>query len=366
MFCATLSACDVIQFQQQTLYSSYEKQDAEKLPEAVIFSDGVGTMWNSLFSCGTFKVTKELAYQGNSCISVSWDKSKGCQWIGFGNSFSNWAAVDLSKERHHKALTFYVRTQEKTSGSLPIVAALEDFGGGGSYHFIDTKKYLKGLCIDTTWKQVIVPLWDFPINEEQVDITSIKQMQFQLEGGGSFYLDEIKIIDYSPEKYQSFRAEVEAMKPRGKTNQNIYNPQSFEFDIWGQREHQCHTLAQKNNHIHWRFNASQCSWAKWGINWNNWYPINLRGLSNQVVLEIELTTQGKTNFTVSLEDFSSKRLVLLEHKASTEESGIKRTIRASLKETGITGIQLDQIKQLLFEGSGIGDVEISSIKLLPL
>ena len=360
-----LAACDVVQFQQQELYSKYEKTEIKEASEAIIFSDAKGTMWNSLFDCGDFKITRDVAYQGNTSIKLSWDKSKGCDWIGFGNSFSNWTAVDMSEARMRKALTFYVRTQEKTAGGIPIVAAMEDFGGGGSYHFIDAKKYLHGLVIDTTWKQVIVPLWDFPINAEQVDVYSIKQMQFQLEGAGSFYLDEIKIIDYTPEQFKQFRAEVEAMKPKGNPNQIVYNPLTFDFDVWGQGQTRCQNLKQQNNNIIWSFNANNCDWAKWGINWNDWYQVNFRGITDQSYLEIELKASANTQFKITLEDFNNNNIVLLEHNTKAADIGKRHTIRIDFdpKKFAQAGIQLDQIKQLLFEGQGSGEVEISSIKI---
>jgi len=360
------SACDVVQFQQQQLYTGYDQLPQEELAEAVIFSDGKGTMWNSLFDCGDFKVSKEAAYEGNSSIKISWDKSKGCEWIGFGNSFSNWTAVDLSQARFKKALTFYVRSQEKTVGALPIVAAMEDFGGGGSYHFIDTKKYLHGLFIDTSWRQVIVPLWDFPVREEEFDVHAVKQMQFQLEGGGSFYLDEIKIIDYSPEEFKKFRAEVEAMKPKGKPNQVVYNPETFDFDAWGHGQSKCQTLNQKGKNIHWAYQANNCDWAKWGINWNGWYQSNFRGITDKSVFEIELKSTPSSQFKITLEDFNNKKIVLVDYNKSKDASGDWRKIRVQLNSADFdkSGMQLDQIKQLLFEGNAEGEVEIKSIKFI--
>jgi len=362
----TNSACEVVKFEQQQLYSGFDQLPQEEMPEAIIFSDGKGTLWNSLFQCGDFKITKDVAYQGNSSIKISWDKSQGCQWIGFGNSFSNWTAVDMSKSRFKKALTFYVRSQEKTVGALPIVAAMEDFGGGGSYHFIDTKKYLHGLQIDTTWKQVVVPLWDFPVREEEFDVHAVKQMQFQLEGGGSFYLDEIKIIDYSPDEFKKFRAEVEAMKPKGLPNQVVYNQETFGFDAWGTGKSKCQTLIQKENNIYWSFSANNCDWAKWGINWNGWYQINFRGITNKSILEIELKSDPNAQFKITLEDFGSNKIVLLDYNKSKDTSGEWRKIRVQLNAADFekAKIQLDQIKQLLFEGTGNGEVEIKSIKFI--
>lgn len=210
----TIVGCGTVKFQPQALYDVYEEPAAKEKVEQIVYTDAVGTMWNSLFECGEFEVTKEQAYTGNSSIKLSWNKAD-CEWIGFGNSFSNWTGSDLSQDRFTQALSFYARTPEKSVSAIPIVACLEDFSGGGSYHFIDAGKYLLGLQLDTNWKRILVPLWHFPVFEDEVDIRSIKQMQFQLEGSGSFFLDDIRIVDYTEEAYQAHRTEVELMKPKG-------------------------------------------------------------------------------------------------------------------------------------------------------
>jgi hypothetical protein len=366
-----LGACELVQFQKQQLYDRYEKPTIEQRAEAVVFSDAQGTLWHSLFYCGDFRITNEAAYSGKNSIKISWDKSKGCEWIGFGNSFSNWTAVDMSEERMHKALTFYVRTQTKTSGALPIVASLEDFSGGGSYLYIDTKKYLDGLHIDTNWTRVIVPLWDFPIIEDEVDIRAIKQMKFQLEGGGSFYLDEIRLIDYSPEEFKQFRAKVEAMKPKGNPNQLVFDAGKFEFSAWNVGKSQCQQLnlleESGKKSIFWEFNANNCDWAKWGINWNGWYQINFRGILNVSVLEIKYKIEPNTKFSVYLEDFRGKSLEIFKENGKMESDEWK-VIRLPLKNMDLVkhGFELDQIKQLLFQGSGQGKVQIEHIKIFEL
>jgi hypothetical protein len=366
-----LGACELVQFQKQQLYDRYEKPTIEQRAEAVVFSDAQGTLWHSLFYCGDFRITNEAAYSGKNSIKISWDKSKGCEWIGFGNSFSNWTAVDMSEERMRKALTFYVRTQTKTSGALPIVASLEDFSGGGSYLYIDTKKYLDGLHIDTNWTRVIVPLWDFPIIEDEVDIRAIKQMKFQLEGGGSFYLDEIRLIDYSPEEFKQFRAKVEAMKPKGNPNQLVFDAGKFEFSAWNVGKSQCQQLnlleESGKKSIFWEFNANNCDWAKWGINWNGWYQINFRGILNVSVLEIKYKIEPNTKFSVYLEDFRGKSLEIFKENGKMESDEWK-VIRLPLKNMDLVkhGFELDQIKQLLFQGSGQGKVQIEHIKIFEL
>jgi len=372
VFALVFITCDSIKFKEQALYDKYELPDSREESEYVFFSEGTGTMWNSLFNCGNFEVSNTVAYEGKSSIKVDWNKAK-CEWIGFGNSFNNWQPIDLSKLRFKKALSFYVRTQEKTANAIPIVANLEDFSGGGSYYFIDAGKYLNGLVMDTTWKQIIVPLWHFPIIEEEVDINSIKQMKFQLEGGGSFFLDEIKIIDYSKEEYDKMRAGVELMRPKGNANQTVYRKGNFEEDVWGYENNECQTLAEEisksnSKQIHWIYNANKCNWAKWGINWNGWYAMNLRGVSETSKIYFKLKSKlVGSKFKVMLEDFKGHKTEIFnsQNNAIQSKDGWINVL-VELKSLNLIEkkFALDQIKQIYFEGTGEGEIFIDEIKII--
>ena len=363
-----LAACGTVKFEQQALYNGYAEPAEQEKIAAVIYEDAAGTMWNSLFDCGEFEVTQDLAYSGKACIRLTWDKGKGCEWIGFGNSFSNWEATDMSEERKKKALSFYARTQTGTARSIPIVAAMEDFGGGGSYHFIDAKKYLDGLELDTTWKQIIVPLWDFPIQEEEVDIYSIKQMQFQLEGAGSFYLDDIRLIDYTTEEYEAMRAQVETLKPKGKPEQHVYTEGQFLEDAWGYQNNSCQQLTEEiegdNRYINWNYQGNDCSWSKWGINWNGWYAMNFRGVEKTSVLRFRIKASPQAGFSIWLKDFAGHRAQVYERKSGASTTGWHE-VAVPLKTLDLTEKQfvIDQIRELEFVGTSAGEVSIDDIKI---
>ncbi|MGB1039288.1 MAG: hypothetical protein ACPGVD_00275 [Flavobacteriales bacterium] len=368
-FLVALFACESVKFKEQVLYDKYEVHPPTVQGDQVVFSDGVGTMWNSLFDCGDFEISDKVAFKGKSSIKLSWNKGN-CEWIGFGNSFNNWQPVDLSQERFKKALSFYVRTQSKTAKAIPIVANLEDFGGGGSYYFIDAGKYLYGLEIDTTWKRIVVPLWHFPIDEEEVDINSIKQMQFQLEGAGSFYLDEIEIVSYSKEEYAKSRAEVEKMRPKGKFNQIVYREGNFKEDVWGYENNRCQELSEKANgegdkYIHWKYDAKDCSWAKWGMNWNGWYAVNLRGVSEESTIRFNVKAKKGSQFKVILEDYLGHKTEIFSHKSQKINSDDWSKISIPLKNLnlGDKKFALDRIKQIYFEGTSKGEVFIDEIKI---
>ncbi|MEM1000069.1 MAG: hypothetical protein AAGN35_23645 [Bacteroidota bacterium] len=365
-----LAGCEAVKFRQVALYDRYEEPPVNKAASTLwIYEDGAGTMWSSLGACGDFGISNEAAYSGKSSIKISWDKGKGCEWIGFGNSFSNWAAADMSEERLRKALSFQVRTQSKTARSVPIVASLEDMADGGSYHFCDAGKYLNGLEIDTNWKEMIVPLWDFPIREDEVDIYAIKQMKFQLEGAGSFFIDDIKLIDYTKEEYAAQREAVEEMKPKGTVEQTVYREGQFEFDAWGQDDNRCQTLEERSSdggkHIHWQFNPKDCAWAKWGLNWTDWYQANWRGIEDKAKITFRYKTDGRAQFRIKLEDYRYHSTEVFSTSSRAKPAPGWQTVEIPLSQLGLKekGFAMDQIKQLLFEGVGAGEVQFDDISI---
>jgi len=364
------SSCS-IKFEEISLYDEYKKPLPSSIRQMNIFSDSEGTLWNSLSNCGKFKITQETSYKGSSSIKLSWNKSKDCEWIGFGNSFNNWQPINLNKILNQKAISFFVRTQKGKVAGLPFVLALEDFSGGGSYLFVDCKKYLKGLNIDTNWKQVIVPLWDFPIGDEvendDLDLFSIKQLKFQLEGAGSFFIDEIELIDFDKSKLKSFQHDVELLKPKGKKNQIVYRKGQFEYDSWGNSSKLFQELVEFKDSsdklmISWDFSNPECNNPTWGINWNNWYPINFRGLEENSALYLKVYFDQNASFKIKIEDFkghTSEALISSQQANSWEE------IQIPLSDFKLSSnqIEIDRIKQIKFQGLGNGRILIEDIKL---
>ena len=366
-----ISSCQ-IKLEEIQLYDTYDQPKQQEEIKPIIYSDAEGTMWNSLFNCGEFAISKETYFKGNASIKISWDKNLGCEWIGFGNSFNNWQASNINHYINSKALSFFVRTQIGEVSSIPIVASLEDFSGGGSYLFINCEKYLKGLTIDTTWKQIIVPLWDFPIKDEvendDIDISSIKQLKFQLEGAGKFYIDEISLIEYSKKKYQAMQLEVENMKPKGLTNQIIYQEGKLKESGWGTGEKICHTLketadAPGNRCIEWKYETNDCNWAQWGINWNDWYQINFRGLIDECSLELKIKTTPNAQFLLAIEDFKgNSSSIPIPSQNFSNWTTVKIPLSDfKLKENNFV---LDQIKQISFKGIKSGKVLLDDIKIV--
>jgi len=369
-----VSACQ-FKFEQAKLYDEFKKPADQEKIKPVVYSDAEGTMWNSFLDCGEFEISNKAFYAGKSSIKLSWDKNLGCEWLGFGNSFNNWQPANMNTYINNKALTFFVRSQYGKVNGIPIVVALEDFSGGGSYLFIDCKKYLKGLSIDTTWKQVIIPLWDFPIKDEiendDIDISSIKQIKFQLEGTGSYYIDEITLIEYSKNQYKMMILEVENMKPKGYINQKIYQEGQLEKDGWGTGEKICHSLKEitdtsGNTFIKWEYESNNCDWAKWGINWNDWYQINFRGIVELCNLEFKMKANTNSVFSITLEDFKGHSSTIQIPNKNTNNLSKWSKVKIPLEDFNLkeNNFVLDQIKQITFKGKNSGKVFLDDIKIV--
>ena len=367
-----IAGCGV-RFQQVELYDVYENNGSNKLETDPIFNETKGTLWHSLADCGSFNINSDEAFSGNQSIAISWQKSNDCIWMGFGNTFNNWQPTDVRNVMDKKALRFYVKSQSDVCSSIPIVLALEDFYGGGSYLFVDTKKYLKGLNIDSTWKEIIVPFWHFPVSDEiendDIDLSSIKQLKFQLEGSGSFYIDAIEVIDFSPDDYKKMLSDVEEMKPNGSLNQTIYVEGLLKYYAWGTGQKKCQDLREvtdslANTWIQWQFDSHQCGWSKWGINWNDWYSINFRGvLSSNLSFRVKMLQPA--SFEIKIEDFNGHSASISIDSTEFIHSEDWQQIKIPLSKFEIRERNLitDRIKQIVFIGYGRGNLQLDDLKI---
>ncbi len=365
-----LSACK--QFQPISLYDGEETRVKEAESDAIIYKESLGTLWSSMGDCGSVVVTDEVeAQEGNKCLRIMWDKSKGCEWVGLGNSWNNWAPTDISEDLERKAVSFYIRTIEGEVGGAGIVVALDDMSETGAYIFADSKKYLRGLRISEEWKQMVIPFWDFPYARDEADYYAIKQMKFQFEGGGRFYVDNIEIINYTKEDYAKDREWVESLKPKGEPEQDLYTAKIGDA-VWGLGTTMCQTFIETSNNdrsdvLSWKWNANDCGWAKWELNWNNWDNINMRKVDETMELQLDVYMNKMSTFNMNLKDFKYNSTSI---SVSPEQHGIKNnewktiSIDIGALELKKKGFVLDQIRGFEFVGVGDGDVMIDNIRLV--
>ena len=125
-----LSSCS--SFQKIELYDAYE--ESNEPIERIVLSPDQSQLWYNLDQCGThaFKTIND-----ERVLHLDWNKID-CEWVGFGNSWSNFEADDISEIYASSAIRIQVKTVGGTQQFLPFVVGLEDYSGGSSYVFSDT------------------------------------------------------------------------------------------------------------------------------------------------------------------------------------------------------------------------------------
>jgi hypothetical protein len=358
VLCALLVGC--VPFQPISLYDVYpDKHDKAK--QRVFFDDSRGELWSNLKTCGTLEIEN---LEGNNVVSLDWNKTD-CDWVGFGNSWSNFMADDISGIIETHAISFKVMAVESDQKSVPFVVGMEDYSGGSSYYFSHLNLFGDDLIVSNQkWTTFYMPFTFYDFSVQGVDPFGIKQMIIQLEGSGKLYLDDIKVVPFSKDQYAAMLGNVELLKPKGNPNQNIF-PGNFEDMAWGTGQTNCQKLMSENEVINWQWN--NCSeWKKWGINWNNWYAFSLRGIVEKTNLQLSVSKDHSV-FDISLEDFKGKRetISVADYQAKDRNDSIV-TYTIPLNEFNLIekDFALDQMKQFEFLGQKSGFASIYEIKLM--
>jgi hypothetical protein len=116
--------------------------------------------------------------------------------------------------------------------------------------------------------------------------------------------------------------------------------------------------------IVWEMKASDCKQWRWGINWNDWYAVNFRGMPATASLVLAYKRQEGANFKVMIEDFAGHSLECIPAaQIQAQAAGGWQQVKLPLPDLASKGFVVDQIKQLKFEGISPGKVEIKSISI---
>lgn len=182
--------------------------------------------------CINVTASREAAYKGDLGLHITWDRtSEGCPWLGVGFGWDNWTGKDLSAIKNNAAIEFWVRMVEGERAMLPWAIGLEDYTGASAWLGMSGNA-LKAEKVTTQWSRVVLPLSEFNWEEQDANVSNIKQVIFQLEADGAVFMDEIRIVPYSG-GYRH-RANVTTIMesdfmPDGKAGDNIWNTDEYAF-----------------------------------------------------------------------------------------------------------------------------------------
>ena len=192
---SVLSSCGV-RFVPMALESPYAKvKDKPDFPEfkaRTVYSNTTGDEVWGPEACGILAFDQERAYEGNA-IRIQWQKEKECDWVGMGIGWDAWSGKDLSGIMDEAAFEFQFRATEGESRIPIMILLLEDYGGVMCAAPLRAG-HMEQYPLNETWRKVTVPLHEFNYKQEGTDLTNIKQLVIELQGGGDVMLDDFKVV----------------------------------------------------------------------------------------------------------------------------------------------------------------------------
>ena len=384
-FSLLLSAC--VQFKTASLYSGVEPKPVAEKPatinsvvEPVIFDDDASNMWGMEKTvCKNAFLTSKYVYSGTKAIAATWDRNaKGCDFAGFGIGWDDYVGKDLTPIMKYAAIQFYVRTQHGVMYGLPIVLTLEDYSGGMGFAYTYNKYFQKAI-LDTTWQKVVVPLSDFDIKKEHLDPSNIKQLQFELQQSGDIYLDDVKLVFYTPEPQKPWLGEQKIPNPLA-TPITIFDEGFIHNNGWGLMKNSCEdfrldsTQASSGRlsiHATWN-NTESCKPLPIGASWDEWNPMDLSGALNTTAFQFDIkVVSGGGNevpVKIGMNDFS-RASTYVQLTSQYVKGGVYdnqwHTVTIPLSAFKNT-MNFKDTKQVLFSFEKSGDIYLDNLKFISI
>ena len=378
-----LALAGCVQFKTAQLYDGNEPKDVYVLPkdislvvESRIFEDKTKDLWGlEKDVCQDASYDNTVAYSGNDCIKISWNReAEGCKWAGIGIGWDGYAGKDLSPIMNAAAIQFYVRTVNGRMFGLPFVLTLEDYSGGMGFCYT-ANKYFERTAIDTIWQRVVVPLADFDLETENLDPSNIKQLQIELQQSGNVYIDEIKLIYFTPEPVKPWMQEESLPDPLAMPV-SIFSDKFKNDNSWGIFSTDCHKVeisnkekASGNSSIHatWDFTNNNCEFNSLGASWNKWRPIDMTNVKSNAALNFQIKFVGSASqdVFVGLQDYDrSKSEINL--KTLDLKPQIWNNVTIPLENLDSKKVNFSKIKDFVMHFEGKGEVFIDDIKLVSI
>ncbi|MEX1189533.1 MAG: hypothetical protein WED33_09765 [Bacteroidia bacterium] len=376
-----IGAAGCVEFKEAKLYDGVEPKEKFKLPadislivEPKIFDDATKDLWGLKKDvCQDASIDHTIPYKGNDCIKLSWNReAEGCKFAGIGIGWDNYAGKDLSNLMNVAAIQFYVRTISGKMYGLPFVLTLEDYSGGMGFCYT-SNKYFERSAIDEKWQRVVVPLADFDLEIENLDPSNIKQLQIELQQSGNVYLDDIKLVYYTPEPVIPWMLEEVLPDPLAMPV-SIFNDAFINDNSWGLFSTDCHKVeisfnekasGSKSIHAKWDFDKPKCDFNYWGASWNKWKPVDMTSVINSVAINFEIKYVGSASQDVyaGLQDYDRSKAEI-NLKTLNLKPNVWNSVSIPLNSLPQKSINFEKVKDFVMHFEGSGEVYIDDIRLV--
>jgi len=318
--CGLLVLSSCLQLRPISLYDGQATAPPPPKPEAVsqfvsplLFADDTLNIWGIVSdSCKNFSLEKNITYRGKAALRMNWNRA-GCEWIGFGMGWDDYAGKNLEPLLPHAAFEMYVRTEKGKAFGLPMVFTLEDYSGVMAFCYT-ANSYFERYYLDEEWQKVLVPLSAFNDEGEGIDYTNIKQLQIEMQQSGAVIVDEIRLVLYEKETVEPWMAEPSYPDPT-QLPQALFEDGFVNDNGWGLVSNDCQTVeigsqayaGAHSIHVKWDNREEDCKRLPFfGVSWSHWMPVDIRPMVDETVLRFYLKADdlSKLEFQVYLEDFN--------------------------------------------------------------
>ncbi len=154
-----------------------------------------------------------------TCLNLTWNKDlDGCDWVGIGFGWDGWSGKDMGYVADTLAIELQVRSTDKPFTNIPWAFGIEDYSGQQAWLGYN-KSFLQSKSISSDWTKVQIPLSLFPFEENDVDLTNVKQLLIQVFAEGEIEIKKLHLVPYS----KKLKKEVTAFEIGKSAAFNNYN-----------------------------------------------------------------------------------------------------------------------------------------------
>lgn len=359
----TLASCGV-RFVPMALEDPYagvgNKPDFPDFKARTVYSNTTGDEVWGPEACGTLGFDQERAYEGNA-IRIQWQKEKTCDWVGMGIGWDAWSGKDLSGIMDEAAFQFQFRSTEGESRIPIMILLLEDYGGVMCAAPLRAG-HMEQYPLNEEWRKVTIPLHEFNFKQEGTDLSNIKQLVIELQGGGDVMLDDFKVVPLPASETGPTAALKPSLMPLGALPLPL-----FEGNLpnaWGLEKNESRDFQLTGNGLELVWTA-QGPWSPMGFSWTRWLAVDLEASMANAALEIEANiADGSGDVLVGLMDYNRSVATVALQDFKRNDGRYIIPLRALPFKA--TGTDLNNIKSFHLDVSGKGKATIERIRMIEL
>lgn len=354
---------------------SYSSQAIHQFQDKEIYNDQTTDVWGlEQTNCKLFVRQDSLAFSGKSCISLTWNRTNNCPWIGMGIGWNGYAAKDLSSIMNTGSIDFYMRSIQGTQFIPTLIFLLEDYSGIQTAALLKAK-HLTRYPINQEWQKVSIPLSNFlQASGQQSDYSNIKSLNIECQGEGALLIDHVEVGVAANGNYNSAKF--------GKTVVTDFPSFIFQEELpyaWGIGVYKGKSILisdQKayrgNKSIHLKWNQAELGTQikQFGINWAHWQAIGFPDSMINYELKLRINTTDSNaikQLKLGFESYNGKVVFLpiQEKNINPIEGSDWLLISVPFQDFGFgtSGFSVDRFKQFLIEFDGSGEIWLDDISI---